>query len=102
MGKKGFAEEIQHGALLRADVLRMEGMPSLEIENLRDASQDELANEFVTLRMFVGSLFMQIREYQNDYARLHERFSDLQKEQQDLCDFITRDYQEPMGDNDAN
>ena len=55
-------------------------LPTPQVDNLRKATQDQLAEEFITLRMFVAARYQQDKDVARDYALLHERLSDLQSQ----------------------
>ena len=80
MVRKGFAEEKIDADSQKSSVLTLENLPTPQVDNLQRATKDELAEEFITLRMFTASLLMQYKDVAREYAVMHERLSDLQSQ----------------------
>ena len=78
MVRKGFAEEKIDADSQKSSVLTLENLPTPQVDNLQRATKDELAEEFITLRMFTASLFMQYKDVVRDYAVLQERVTSTQ------------------------
>ena len=65
-------------------VRQLDDMPRSQVENLKHASKDELAEEFITLRLFVSNLYLWCKDVREDYKLLHERLNEIQRDSHDI------------------